>query len=79
MNLARAAARLYHAELLEVVEAADKRKQEHGGGEVEAAGPEGLGKKPNIVVVVLESTTGTLVTTSNAAGVSPWAKELAAR
>ncbi|CAM9589931.1 unnamed protein product, partial [Hapterophycus canaliculatus] len=36
-------------------------------------------EKPNVVVVVLESTTGTLVKASDAAGVSPWAKELASR
>ncbi|CAM9746443.1 unnamed protein product [Ectocarpus sp. 6 AP-2014] len=36
-------------------------------------------KRPNVVVVVLESTTGTMVTGSNNEGVSPWAKELASR
>lgn len=36
-------------------------------------------KRPNVVVIVLESTTGTMVTGSNHEGVSPWAKELASR
>ncbi|CAM9705603.1 unnamed protein product [Scytosiphon promiscuus] len=37
------------------------------------------GSRPNVVIVVLESTSGTLVEASDAAGVSPWAKELASR
>ena len=37
------------------------------------------GGRPNVVIVVLESTTGSLVTPSNDAGVSPWAAKLAQR
>ncbi|CAM9976431.1 unnamed protein product, partial [Ectocarpus fasciculatus] len=48
------------------------------GGDAASARGEAT-KRPNVVVVVLESTTGTMVTGSNSEGVSPWAKELASR
>lgn len=34
---------------------------------------------PNVLVVVLESTSGTFVTPTDSAGVSPWAKQMASR
>ena len=77
MDVTTATARLHHAKLLGALEAAGKQQ-----GLDEAATTRAKEKekeKPNIVVVVLESTTGTLVTASNTAGVSPWAKQLASR
>ncbi|CAM9706070.1 unnamed protein product, partial [Ectocarpus sp. 12 AP-2014] len=49
----------------------------NGGDAASARGD--ISKRPNVMVVVLESTTGTMVTGSNNEGVSPWAKELASR
>lgn len=53
------------------------RAQNEGNRGGEGGGAEAA--RPNVVIVVLESTTGTLVTPSNHAGVSPWATELANR
>lgn len=50
-----------------------------GGGGGGAGDGGGQTSSPNVLVVVLESTSGTFVTPTNAAGVSPWAKELASR
>lgn len=60
----------------------DSRAQVSGAQNEGNRGGEGGGAgaaRPNVVIVVLESTTGTLVTPSNHAGVSPWASELAKR
>lgn len=73
INLSGTVARGHHAMLFDAVEAARKRN-----GAVSTP-LKGAAKRPNIVVVVLESTTGTLATASNSHGVSPWLKELAAR
>lgn len=50
-----------------------------GRGVEDGDGSSKGGAKPNVVIVVLESTSGTLVTPSDSAGVSPWARELAQR
>lgn len=54
-------------------------------GEARIRGVEGEGdeadpaRRPNVVIMVLESTSGVFVTPSNYAGVSPWAKKLTQR
>eukprot|EP00903_Cladosiphon_okamuranus_P013725 g12778.t1 len=62
----------HHAKLFDAVQAARKRS-----GAISP--PPRAAHKPNVVVVVLESTTGTLATASNSHGVSPWLKELSTR
>lgn len=67
----------------------NREKTRRGPSPIEAASTPRRGKgdengpreegRPNVVIVVLESTSGTLVEASDAAGVSPWAKELASR
>lgn len=75
INEAGELARAQHAKLFGAVEAARKRS-----GGVSVSTPQlRAGSKPNVVIVVLESTTGTLAAASNSHGVSPWLKELAAR
>lgn len=76
INLAGELARAQHAKLFGAMEAAKKRT---GAGAVAVSTPLPAAKRPNVVVVVLESTTGTLATASNSHGVSPWLKELSGR
>lgn len=76
INLAGELARAQHAKLFGAMEAAKKRT---GAGAVAVTTPLPAAKRPNVVVVVLESTTGTLATASNSHGVSPWLKELSGR
>lgn len=70
INEAGAAAMINHPELVRAVDEARKHNQ---GVTVKGA------KRRNVLVVVLESTTGTLVTPSNPALVSPWMKALSSR
>ena len=76
VNLAGELARSQHAKLFDAV-TVEAAKRHHGA--VDVSSRLHAAKKPNVVVVVLESTTGTLATASNSHGVSPWLKELSAR
>lgn len=52
---------------------------ENGGGREAVGGDEAVEERPNVVIVVLESTRGAFVTPADDVGVSPWAKKLSER